>query len=235
MGYNRVVLVISDIHAPYQHKDTLAFLSALADKYMPDRVVQIGDELDFHALSFHDTDPDLDGAGPELKKARKFVAQLEKLFPKMDLLESNHGSLVYRKAQAAGIPRAAIKSYNDILEVGPGWRWHTDLTLKMSNDRPVFFHHGKSGDAFKTSLNMSMSAVQGHYHGKLHITYWGNPLGLYWGMQVGCLIDDDALAYAYNKADLPRPIIGSGIIIDGMPKLLPLVKGKSGRWTRKIP
>jgi hypothetical protein len=40
------------------------------------------------------------------------------MFPKMDLLDSNHGSLVYRRAFKHGIPRAYIKNYNDYLEVG---------------------------------------------------------------------------------------------------------------------
>ena len=231
---NSAILVVSDTHFPFHHPDTLEFLAAVKDTYRPDCVVHIGDEVDNHALSFHDSDPDLDSAGPELTKARKCIAELHKMFPKMHLLESNHGSLVYRKAKAHGIPVAAIKSYRDILEVGPGWTWHKDLTLRMSDGKYVYFHHGKLGDALKVSLSMSMSAVQGHYHGKFGVQYWGNPLGLYWGMQVGCLINDQSLAFAYNKADLPRPIIGTGIILSGQPKLLPMVLNRGGRWNRVV-
>ena len=49
------------------------------------------DEVDYHALSFHNSDPDLDSAGVELERARATIQQLEKLFPKMDLVHSNHG------------------------------------------------------------------------------------------------------------------------------------------------
>ena len=228
------VLVISDTHAPYHHVDAIEFLNAVRKKYRPDKIVHIGDEVDFHALSFHDSDPDLDSVGTELIRARVFIGALASLFPHVDLVESNHGSLVFRKAKAHGLSVHMIKTYNEILGVGPGWKWHQDLTLDLSDGKSVYFHHGKSGDALKTSLNMSMSAVQGHYHGKFGVQYWGNPRGLYWGMQVGCLIDDRALAFAYNKADLPRPIIGTGMIINGQPKLIALVKKANGRWDRRV-
>ena len=51
------ILVISDQHAPYHHIDTLDFLSAIKEKYKPDCVVNIGDEMDWHSISFHDSHP----------------------------------------------------------------------------------------------------------------------------------------------------------------------------------
>jgi hypothetical protein len=53
-------------------------------------------------------------------------------------------------------------------------------------------------------------------------------------MVVGCLIDDKSMAFAYNKLQLKRPLIGVGIILDGQPKLLPMILNKEGRWIRKI-
>ena len=55
----KCILVISDLHLPYHKKDAFNFLRAIKKKYSIDYVVNIGDELDAHALSFHDTDPDL--------------------------------------------------------------------------------------------------------------------------------------------------------------------------------
>jgi len=66
---------------------------------------------------------------------------------------------------------------------------------------------------------MGMSCVQGHFHEKFGINYWGNSLGLYFSMQVGCLIDDTNYAFAYNNVNLKRPVIGCGLIIDGVPTL----------------
>ena len=53
------VLVISDLHIPYHHPDAFEFLKALKKKYKPDLVVNIGDEIDQHSISMHDSNPDL--------------------------------------------------------------------------------------------------------------------------------------------------------------------------------
>jgi len=227
---NSRVLLISDLHIPYHHPDSFAFLQYLKDKYKPTRVICLGDELDKHAMSYHDHDPDLYSAGHELKASLPFVVQLEKMFPRMEIIESNHGSLVWRKAKTNGIPRQYIKSYNDVLGVGPGWSWHFDLTIDLPNGQKVYIHHGKVSDVVKLSQQMGMNAIQGHYHEKYGVHFWGNPTGLYWGMQCGCLIDDEQYAFSYNNVNIKRPIIGTGLIIDSLPLLEPMVLSEGGRW-----
>jgi hypothetical protein len=218
---NSRILFISDMHVPYHHEGLLPFLDGLKRRYDPTRVVCPGDELDKHAMSFHDSDPDLPSAGDELAKALPVIAELEKMFPEMDLIDSNHGSMVYRKAKHHGIPRRYIRSYNDVLGVGGGWVWHPDLVLDMSQyDKPdVYVHHGKASDGLHLSQTMGMSCVQGHYHEKFNIQMWANPLALYFSMQIGCLIDDASYAFSYNNVNLKRPLIGTGLIIDGIPVL----------------
>ena len=86
--YKRI-LVISDTHFPYHHKDTFNFLKALNKQYKPDHVVHIGDEADWHSVNVsHMIDPDLPSPADELLMARSLCGQLEKIFPKMVLLES---------------------------------------------------------------------------------------------------------------------------------------------------
>ena len=53
-------------------------------------------------------------------------------------------------------------------------------------------------------------------------------------MMVGCLIDDKALAFEYNKTTVGRPIIGCGIIIEGQPMLIPMILDKKGRWIKEL-
>lgn len=230
---NKRILVISDTHVPYHHPDALKFLQAIKDKYEPDRVVHIGDEIDNHAMSYHDSDPDTFSAGDELAQAREVIWQMEEIYPKVDVIESNHGSLWYRKAKTHGIPRDAIKSYEEILQTKK-WKWHYDLTLTLPNGQPCFFHHGKSANGLLASQKLGMSFVQGHFHGKYNIQYWGNQERLNFALQVGCLIDDSALAFAYNKTTMDRPIIGLGMIIDSQPKLIPLVMKANGRWNGRL-
>lgn len=227
---NSRVLLISDMHIPYHHPDTLGFLKHLKKKYNPTRVICLGDELDKHALSYHDNDPDLPSAGDELRRSIPVIHELYELFPVMDIIESNHGSLVWRKAKTNGIPRQYIKSYNDVLGVGDGWKWSFDLTINLPNGQKCYIHHGKTSNVIQLSQQMGMCAVQGHYHEAFKIDYWGNPTGLYWGMQCGCLIDDDALAFSYNNVNIKRPVIGTGLIIDSIPVMEPMILNKEGRW-----
>lgn len=230
-GYdNSRILLISDMHIPYHHQDTIPFLLHLKEKYRPTRVICLGDEVDGHALSFHDSDPDLPSAGDEIRQALPVIAELFKIFPKMDILESNHGSLVWRKAKVFGIPKHYIKSYNEVLGVDSGWKWSFDLTVDLPNGQKCYMHHGKTSNIIQLSQQMGMNASQGHYHETFKIDYWGNSTGLYWGMQCGCLIDDDKLAFNYNNVNIKRPIIGTGLIIDSIPVLEPMILDKEGRW-----
>jgi len=73
---NKRVLVISDMHIPFHHKDSFAFLEAIKKEYKPDFVINIGDLLDFHAINMHTHDPDLYSAGDELKASKGFVPLL---------------------------------------------------------------------------------------------------------------------------------------------------------------
>jgi predicted phosphodiesterase len=216
---NSRILFISDMHVPYHHPNTLPFLQSLKDRYNPTRIICLGDELDKHALSFHDSDPDLMSAGDELTASLPVIAELKAMFPKMDIIDSNHGSMIYRKAKHHGLPRRYIRSYNEVLGVDEGWVWHNDLTITLPDGQQVYIHHGKSSDAIKTSQAMSMSHVCGHFHESFGVKYWANPNGLFWAMNGGCLIDDKSYAFAYNNTNLKRPIIGTCLIIDGVPVL----------------
>ena len=232
---NRRILVLSDMHVPYHHPDTYAFLAALKKKYKPTRVVSVGDEVDKHAMSFHDSDPDLPSAGDELTTAIKQLKPLYKLFPKVDLIDSNHGSMLYRKGKHHGIPRKYLRDYGDILEAPRGWKWYNDLLLPIANNNEAYFHHGLSKDVMKVVAQRGLCVVQGHYHTEFRIGYLGNPNHLLWGMNVGCSIDSASLAFAYDRTNLGRPVIGHGIILNGLPKLLPMLLNKKGRWTREVP
>lgn len=226
-------IVISDMHWPYAHPDTVPFLKALKKKYKFDTVICIGDEVDFHDSSFHDSDPDLDSAGVELEKAIEGLQPIYKLFPKVTVIESNHGSMVMRKALVGKIPRKAIKAYRDVLDAPKGWNWIFDTILQTPLG-PVYFCHGKSGAAGTLAKTYGMSCVQGHYHEKAQITYISTPEKLMFDAHTGCLADDKSLALGYNKVNPKRPIVSVLIIINGIPQLVPMVLKRGGRWTGKL-
>ena len=229
----RSILIISDLHIPYHHKDSFKFLKAIKKEFKPDFIINIGDLLDFHAINMHTHDPDLYSAGHELDKSKEYIKQLESIFPQMVEVESNHSSLVYRRALKYGMSRQFLKDYGEFLGTKK-WKWVDDLTLTMSNNQKCFFTHGRSADISKVSQAMGMSAVQGHYHTKFVISYWANPDNIFFAMNVGCLINQKSMAFNYAKNFRTRFIIGCGIILDGIPKLLPMILNDKGRWNKKL-
>lgn len=231
---NKCILVISDLHCPYNHPDSAKFLAAIKKKYKPTRVILSGDEADFHSLSFHDHDADLDSPGKELQKAIDALQPIYKLFPNAEVLESNHGSLILRKALAHGLSRNYLKAPGEILKAPKGWSWHFDIITKLSDGTSCYFHHSKGVNVKKNSQALGASFVQGHHHESFEISYWGNPSALLFGMTVGCLVDPKSLAMAYNKNNLKRPVIGCAVIVDSRPQLIPMVLNSKGRWAGKL-
>jgi hypothetical protein len=228
------VLIISDQHHPYQHKDLVPFLKAIKQEHGGfDLVVNTGDEVDLHAFSFHEHDPDLAGPSDELKRAIEALQPLYSLFPNQEVIDSNHSSLVLRQGRAAGLPAGVFKDHGDILQAPKGWKWSKDLTFNTELG-PVYVHHGKTSVASKLSKNMAMNTVQGHFHSRFQVDYWGSPNGLYWDMHVGCVVDDNSLAMAYNKTTLQRPVIGVGVVKNGRPLLVPMLLNSKGRWVGRL-
>jgi|TARA_A100001391_G_scaffold40407_1_gene22661 predicted phosphodiesterase len=227
------VLVISDLHIPYHHKDSFDFLREIKKQFKPDFVVNIGDLLDFHAISFHEHNPDLPSIGDELTISKNYIKELESIFPNVTEVHSNHSSLVYRRAIKYGMSAQFLRPYGEFLGTKK-WQWVDDLKLQMCNGKSVYFTHGKSADVLKVSQTMGMCCVQGHYHTKFSIGYWANPDDLYWGMQVGCLINQKSMAFSYAKNFSTRFVLGCGIIIEGMPRLLPMVLNEDGDWIKTI-
>lgn len=234
-GRNASILVVSDIHAPYGHQDTVPFLTALDKKYAPTRVVLSGDEADKQALKFHTRDPDLPSCGDELTLAKAKLRPLFDLWPEADIMDSNHGSLAFRQATANGISRKYLRPYGEVLGAPEGWTWHREMLLTLPKGKRIFFHHGLSSDVARVVERRGYCVVQGHYHNSFEIKYVGNPDEALWGMTVGCLIDSKSLAFAYNTNNLGRPVLGCGIIIEGLPKLLPMLLNERGRWTGFVP
>lgn len=242
-------LFISDLHAPYHHPDALQFLAALHTKYRFKTIIGLGDELDFHAMSFHDHDPDLDSAGRELQKGREVLWELHDLFPFIKWVHSNHGSMAYRKALHHGTPRHLLLDYRDAIfgvkdkkgsihrphGRGDGWSWAHSLNLDLGNGTKCKVHHGMSVSTRNNVRDAGMCFVQGHHHGIFELVYHGTPDLLNWGMTCGCLIWDEELAFAYNKNTIKRPVIGCAGFVDGHPRLFPMPLKKGGRWAGTTP
>lgn len=228
------ILIIPDQHFPFNHIDIFLFLTAVKKAYKPDKVINLGDEIDAHSMSMHDHSPDLPSPHDEMGLAIERLKYMYKLFPEVDVLESNHGSLVYRRAAKNGLPKRVIKPYREILEAPKGWHWHQDLEILGSDGEPIYMCHGLAADPLKNSKNRSKRFIQGHHHSRFEIQYWANSDKLFWGVTSGCLIDYKALAFEYGRLMLNKPILGVTVIRNGYPLLIPMILNKSGRWNGKL-
>lgn len=230
---NSSILVIPDLHAPYHHKDAFRFLAAVAATFKATVVVNLGDETDMHALSYHDSDPNLDSAGMELIESQKAMSELAALFPDMKLCHSNHGSMLHRKAKTHGIPAEMLKTYREVLFPnggGEGWEWKGIHKLDLPNGGKVIFAHQAAGNLIDAAAHERCNLVIGHLHGKYAITYAASHAALYWAVNGGCLIDHKSLAFAYGENFKYKPILGCTVIYNSLPILVPMQLDEDGNW-----
>jgi hypothetical protein len=228
-----IVQIISDTQYPFSHPDHLPFLEAVKDRYQPTQVVHIGDEVDFHALSDYDPDPDGDSAGREFKRAMEDMQRLYEVFPEVKACISNHTARPFRRAYKYGIPKAFLREYAEFLAAPKGWQWQRKYVID-----DVAYEHGegcsgKLGHLKAAEQNMQ-STVIGHIHSHAGVAYGANPKLLYFGMNVGCLIDKDAYAFAYGTNMKTKPVLGCGVVVQGIPTFIPMVLKKGGRWVGKV-
>ena len=101
------VLVPGDLHLPFTHPKYLAFCKDVRRVWKTKEVVFIGDQVDAHALSFHEHDPDGMSAGDEKRAAKAGIAEWYKAFPKAKVCIGNHDARTIRLARKAGIPMEA--------------------------------------------------------------------------------------------------------------------------------
>jgi len=134
---NRSIFIIPDLHCPFDHRDALPFLIEVWNYFKLNSntlVVFLGDEIDGNSWSYHPTSPDADYTPKqELNKAIKHLQKYMLMFPHATILESNHGSLVYRKGKTAMLPSEVFKSYNQILDAPDTWKWVYELDVPLPN------------------------------------------------------------------------------------------------------
>lgn len=206
------VLVISDIHAPFTRKGYLEFTREVQEKYDCGTIVFIGDIIDNHYSSYHETDPDGLSAKDELNLAKKQIQEWYSVFPEAKVCIGNHDAIITRKAFSSGISNKWIKRYDEVLNT-PGWEFDIDFEI-----HGVYYYHGtgSSGDkaALNRAMNLRMPVVQGHIHTSAGVQYNASKKDLVWGLQVGCGIDDEKYAFAYAKSDIKKSIIGCGVVLN---------------------
>jgi metallophosphoesterase superfamily enzyme len=215
------VLVIPDTHFPFVKQNYIPFLKQVYDEYNCDTVVHLGDMIDNHYSSFHDTDPDGHSALLELQKALDCVKELHDVFPNMIITYGNHDVIPNRKAFSSGLSNTWIKSIKDvIIDNGiPAHGW--DFVDHCVIDDVVYTHGVSRGAKQRMSQEM-VSVVCGHWHTKSSVDWLFNDKFRLFAMQLGALIDDKAYAFAYAK-HFAKSFKNCGVVINGkIPIIIPM-------------
>ena len=203
----RNVLVIGDLHCPFDLDSYLDWCIEIKENYNCNQTIFIGDIIDNHYSSYHETSADGMGGADELEFAIERIARWYKAFNDKGtkIIIGNHDRMIMRKAQTSAIPSKWIKSYKEVLNV-PNW----DFVERFEQDG-VQYIHGEGGTARTKCRADMMNTVQGHLHTQCYTEHYVVKKYRVFGTQTGCGIDFTSYAMAYAKYG-KKPAIGAAVI-----------------------
>lgn len=193
------VLLLSDIHFPYQDNEALTTALKYGQKEEVDAIFINGDLMDFYQLSFHEKDPRVTSISDELEATRKFFDGLNKAFPNTLIyyIPGNHEARLERYL------RVKAPELLDVQE------FRIDVLLKLGEKGILYLEHGtkcyfgkllvEHGDKMKGSggvnparslfAKLKRHAICGHFHRTSEATekvYDGDVVVTY---STGCLCE----------------------------------------------
>ena len=201
------VLVIGDLHEPFCLDSYLKHCKDVYAKYNCNRVVFIGDVIDNHYSSYHETNADGMGGGDELDLAIDRIARWYRAFPKADVTIGNHDRIIARKAQTSSIPKRWVRDYSEVLNT-PNWNFIERVVID-----DVQYIHGEGGTARTKCRADMMNTVQGHLHTQAYCEHYVGQKFRVFGLQTGCGINHESYAMAYAKYG-KKPAVGCAVILN---------------------
>ena len=211
---NNNVGVIGDTHEHFCHKDYRNFCYEVFTHFGVSQIIHIGDEVDNAALSYHESMVEMPNAENEAEQAQRAMERWYKTFPDVKVCVGNHSALPFRQATTAGIPKRFMKTYEDIWNAPKGWRW--ELSWEIDG---VLYEHGTGSTGASAARNRAIanrqSTVIGHSHSFGGVAYMASRNDIIFGLNVGCGIDVDSMAFSYGKNFPKKPTLGCGVVIKG--------------------
>jgi predicted phosphodiesterase len=223
--------IIGDTHLPFELEGYLEFCSETFESYGVDTVVHIGDFIDNHSLSFHDSEPMLHNVLGEYESAVRRAQDWYHAFPECILIMGNHDRIPARQLRKLGMePNIFLRPIEDLFGMPEGWVVADQVEIDNA-----LYHHGETAggiNGFRKDAETRMRCtVTGHNHSNAGISATATDQELVWGMAVGCGVDHRHLAFAYGKHFAKKPIIACGVVVDGEPVIEYMNLGKKIRRT----
>lgn len=209
------VLVIGDLHSPFELKGYLEFCREQQERFNCGTVVFIGDLIDSHFSSYHETNPDGFSAGLELETAINRLQEWYYTFPQAVVTIGNHDRIIARKLYTSGISARWLKPIEEVLNT-PTWKFVEEFI-----HNGVLYIHGEGGTAKTKMQQEHISVVQGHNHTECYIDFNMTKSGVKFSMQVGTGIDFKQYAFGYAQRG-KTPMTSCGVILNGtQPIIIP--------------
>jgi predicted phosphodiesterase len=193
--------IIGDTHLPFELEGYREFCEETFEAWDCDTFVHIGDFIDNHSLSFHDSEPLLHNVLGEYESAVERAADWPSIFlrPIEDLFGMPEGWTVADQVEIDGV----LYHHGETAGGVNGFRKDCETRMRCT--------------------------VSGHNHSNAGISATATDQELVWGMGVGCGVDHVHLAFAYGKHFAKKPIIACGVVIDGEPHIEYMNLGKKIR------
>ncbi len=205
--------IIADTHIPFERIDYLNFCVSIFDRCKCKIIVHIGDLVDFHAISFHEHNPNGRSPLDEMEEADKHLKRWFDAFPEVYLCRGNHDRLPERKALYCGLPDRIIKSFREIWKFPLGWQ--DAFSWEFYGVR--FIHGtGFSGQYahIRAAEQNRQSTVIGHTHSTLATNYLVSEKDRIFAVNCGCGLDRNTYAFEYGRFLPKKPVLGCAVVTD---------------------
>lgn len=210
------ILVMPDTHIPAMHPDAVGFFKRTANLFGCTQFIHIGDVFDLYAGSRWDKAADSLSLEEELDLAAAMAKDLYATFPKVDMVVGNHDRRLF-DAEFNTLGIKYTTPLHSFFGMPDTWTLSHEIRLEMLNgDTTYIVHNPGSGGltpARTAAAKWMVNVVCGHFHSALGT--WG-VVGrdkTVYGMNVGCMIDEQSYAFDYTGTKKPVAALGCGVIM----------------------
>jgi len=158
------IVCIGDLHIPYHHSKSVAWALRFIKDHKPNRIILLGDCIDFYSVSRFERDPQKRDLDWELRITKEFIEQIDSFSVPVSFVVGNHEHRYQKWLWANAVELSNILPLEKLLGLPKRWEVVKYNQQVVYND-VMFFHGTKCGPAlFSKNLNLGISSVQGHSH-----------------------------------------------------------------------